>query len=375
MDLKSLGQSVASSASTGALSVGGGAIANLISGAIARNNMNLQNKYNVEQWNREVSRQDYLLANQDLIKKNALRAAGYSTADPNGVGTTLSGINSPAGKGVSLGVGSGTTSPAALITPDQLAIARKANADAAGQEIINQRLGEQQGADISFKESQTLLNNSIASLNDVELYVKNNTKDEAIEQMLQRTKNMRAEESAMLANMELIDNKILNLQTLTEHERTKILETSSRIQKNIQEINESWSRITLNNKLGSLYKSQESLNEAVEAKTNSEKLAIDFSNAFSGEKWKSAITKRTFEVTDSDGKVTKMSGNQFELFVQAELTAQRNAIIQGNMAEYNAKTSRLDAIWQGVNGTLSSVTSFLKPFKVSLPSKSSTSTQ
>lgn len=45
-----------------------------------------QNEYNKEAFERENARQDYLLSNIYAINKQALKNAGYSTADPNGTG-------------------------------------------------------------------------------------------------------------------------------------------------------------------------------------------------------------------------------------------------------------------------------------------------
>lgn len=48
--------------------------------------MALQNKYAIDAFNRENERQDYLLANQGEITRNSMANAGYSAADPSGVG-------------------------------------------------------------------------------------------------------------------------------------------------------------------------------------------------------------------------------------------------------------------------------------------------
>ena len=50
--------------------------------------MALQNQYDIEAFNRENARQDWLMLNEDSLKRQSLENAGYSTADPNGTGVT-----------------------------------------------------------------------------------------------------------------------------------------------------------------------------------------------------------------------------------------------------------------------------------------------
>lgn len=47
-----------------------------------------QNQYDIEAFNRENARQDWLMLNEDSLKRQSLENAGYSTADPNGTGVT-----------------------------------------------------------------------------------------------------------------------------------------------------------------------------------------------------------------------------------------------------------------------------------------------
>lgn len=56
--------------------------------------MELQNQYNIEAFERSNERQDYLMQNANIIAKDALRRAGYSTADPNGTGVTPAPLSS-----------------------------------------------------------------------------------------------------------------------------------------------------------------------------------------------------------------------------------------------------------------------------------------
>ena len=50
--------------------------------------MALQNQYDIEAFNRENERQNWLMLNEDSLKRQSLENAGYSTADPNGTGVT-----------------------------------------------------------------------------------------------------------------------------------------------------------------------------------------------------------------------------------------------------------------------------------------------
>lgn len=74
-----------------------GAVGGLIQGALnfryQKKLMEKQNQYDIAAFERENARQDYLMENSQQIAKNALRQAGYSTADPNGTGVTAAPTN------------------------------------------------------------------------------------------------------------------------------------------------------------------------------------------------------------------------------------------------------------------------------------------
>lgn len=125
--LKSLGSSVAATAATGGISTGFGAANGLFSGLLNRWNMKKQYQYNLEQWQREVARQDYLLENQMVLQKEAMKKAGYSTADPTGAGTTLSAA-APSANGTSALPAS--FSPVQSVSPEQMANVNLLNAEA-----------------------------------------------------------------------------------------------------------------------------------------------------------------------------------------------------------------------------------------------------
>lgn len=71
-------------AATGGVSSALGAVGSLIGGAIQyrqqKKLMKQQNQYNIDQFNRENERQDYLMANGARIQKDALKNAGISAA-------------------------------------------------------------------------------------------------------------------------------------------------------------------------------------------------------------------------------------------------------------------------------------------------------
>ena len=56
--------------------------------------MALQNQYDIEAFNRENARQDWLMRNEDSLKRQSLENAGYSTADPNGTGVSTPSVAS-----------------------------------------------------------------------------------------------------------------------------------------------------------------------------------------------------------------------------------------------------------------------------------------
>ena len=56
--------------------------------------MELQNQYDIEAFNRQNARQDWLMRNEDSLKRQSLENAGYSTADPQGTGVTTPSVAS-----------------------------------------------------------------------------------------------------------------------------------------------------------------------------------------------------------------------------------------------------------------------------------------
>lgn len=91
--------------------------------------MNLQNEFNIAAFNRSNERQDYLMENAQLIAKNALARAGYSTADPNGTGVSPANMqtqNTTSGPSVSVGM----PNIDAISAYATVAQARKAEAEA-----------------------------------------------------------------------------------------------------------------------------------------------------------------------------------------------------------------------------------------------------
>lgn len=89
---QSLGQSAATGAVNSAVSGLFGALNSAIGARInwkyQKKAMKLQNQYDIEAFNRENERQNWLMQNAAALTKQGLKNAGYSTADPNGVGVT-----------------------------------------------------------------------------------------------------------------------------------------------------------------------------------------------------------------------------------------------------------------------------------------------
>lgn len=59
-----------------------------------------QFKYNKKMFDLQNQRQDYLMQNEDAIKKSSLQRAGYSTADPNGTGVSAPAVASGGAAGM-----------------------------------------------------------------------------------------------------------------------------------------------------------------------------------------------------------------------------------------------------------------------------------
>lgn len=59
-----------------------------------------QFNYNKKMFNLQNQRQDYLMQNEDAIKKSSLQRAGYSTADPNGTGVSAPAVASAGSAGI-----------------------------------------------------------------------------------------------------------------------------------------------------------------------------------------------------------------------------------------------------------------------------------
>lgn len=91
--------------------------------------MSLQNQYNIDAFNRENERQDWLLQNQALLNKIGLKKAGYSTADPNGTGFSAGSMNTQEGPSIPGGANFDFGSPFAQVASTYASI-RNASAQA-----------------------------------------------------------------------------------------------------------------------------------------------------------------------------------------------------------------------------------------------------
>lgn len=137
MDWKSIGEKAIGGAAQGAA---GSAIGSLFGLAAQRMNFNYQKKLMNEQWkyqqmafDLENDRQDYLLANSNLIAKQALKKAGYSTADPNGTGVTApatSTLDAPSQPGSQIDIAQHALQGAQVVSNINLANAQSRNLEA-----------------------------------------------------------------------------------------------------------------------------------------------------------------------------------------------------------------------------------------------------
>lgn len=113
-----MGSFLDTSGGAAAISGAGGILQGLLNAGFAKKNaalnykynsmlMDKQNQYNIDAFNRENARQDYLMRNANSIMKQSLQNAGYSTADPNGTGVSPAGINNmdvPSNPGMNVGM-------------------------------------------------------------------------------------------------------------------------------------------------------------------------------------------------------------------------------------------------------------------------------
>lgn len=106
--------SLAASALSGAMNQLGGlassAVGSQLGYANSKKLLKEQNKYALEAWQRNNERQEWLLKNINSLQKQSLRNAGYSTADPNGTGTSAPSVtpfDTPKGSFTPVSVGGG----------------------------------------------------------------------------------------------------------------------------------------------------------------------------------------------------------------------------------------------------------------------------
>lgn len=143
-----------------------------------------QAKYNQEAFERENPRQDYLLSNIYSINRQALKNAGYSTADPNGTGMqapSVSNMDVPTASQFDYGVPNFDLS-GAMQTAAQLRLldkqaenveadTNKKKAETAGQEITNSWLYAQNEADWQKKLAEVDKLKADGELSSTQAYV------------------------------------------------------------------------------------------------------------------------------------------------------------------------------------------------------------
>lgn len=114
--------------------------------------MSKQFDYQKQAFEMENARQDYLLENANLIAKNALEKAGYSTADPNGTGVTpapTGNLDSPTQPGTQIDIAQHALQGAQIAASTRLmqSQAKKLDSETEGQDIqnyLNSTYGETQ---------------------------------------------------------------------------------------------------------------------------------------------------------------------------------------------------------------------------------------
>lgn len=131
-----------------AIQFGSGLVGGIASAIGARK----QRKWSEKMWQKENERQDWLMLNSELMKKKALKNAGYSIADPNGTGVQLAAVNQMnpvdyVSAYNQIGKTTVDTAMAAAQVANLNAQTRKLNEETTGQEIqnyLNNKYGEQQ---------------------------------------------------------------------------------------------------------------------------------------------------------------------------------------------------------------------------------------
>lgn len=138
--------------------------------------MNLQNQYNIDAFNRQNARQDYLLENSPSITRDALRKAGYSAADPNGTGVSSPAVQgmdtpSPVGAFASLGSANPMVSYSELKNAELIESQKKLNEEnakklASDTDKVKLEIDQaKQSFDLTLKNLQADLDKKVAEKN------------------------------------------------------------------------------------------------------------------------------------------------------------------------------------------------------------------
>lgn len=229
----------------GAINMGSTAMSNRQNYKYNTKLMSLQNQYNIDAWNRSVARDDYLLSNSQKLQKDALRSAGYSTADPNGTGVMNGGSTLQPQAYPSASFNAQPYSFDIIGPMAALAQLKKTNAEKEGQDLSNQFSRET----MKDREKAVSLNNDLIQKN--------------IQQIDSTIQNINQDSELKREQKREVTQSILNLEGQ--------LETIKINNKWLDKINEK--------SLAKLEKEVDNI-QAMTSKTRSEKLFQDYVNCF-----------------------------------------------------------------------------------------------
>lgn len=342
------GLDLAKGAATGGVGTALGAVGSLIGGAIQyrqqKKLMKQQNQYNIDQFNRENARQDYLLANGAAIQKDALKNAGISAATLGGdfgnstPSTNQSqGVDIPSAPMPDIGAGrnvAGEISQMKQAEASSDLAASQAEKNRAEAGLLRKQLGNY---DITFAAEQdkrvadavkAQADAQIARINqDIAERGKENRVTLLSLEVAEKTQsivNMMSENAATLAKVDLTREQIATEQKRREEISANIRNLDSLVVKNMQEA-------ATSKALSQIYKDEHDRKEAKD-------LLLDAQAAFESYRqadfYNMVETKKLEQVYDLNGKQYTLNGYMLERSLKAQELV--NAIEEGDLM--HAKT-------------------------------------
>lgn len=335
-------------AATGGVSSALGAVGSMIGGAIQyrqqKKLMKQQNQYNIDQFNRENERQDYLMANSARIQKDALKNAGISAATLGGdFGNATPSTNQSQGVDVPSAptpdVGAGRNVAGELSQMKQAestsnlndSVAEKNKAEAA---LIRKQVGTydvQFGAEQDKRVSDAAKAKSEAAIQRIRQEIEERGKDNRITlsslevaEMSRRVANLLADHAHIVANTANINEQTENLKAKRSEIVANIKNLNSLTVKNLQEA-------ATSKALAQIYKDEHSRKEAKDLLVSAEAayksyLAGDLENSIN-----SKLENQTFEL---NGESVTANGYMIEMCMKAQELV--NAVEEGDLI--HAKT-------------------------------------